>query len=128
MFRQIIDKAASKTLPIIFDDCKRLGIRTPEIRWVRDLTVGGKSTSGTYNLKTQEILLNFSYFDRYFKGGISEPLLTWVIVNAYFHEFKHYIDHKFHKVSLEEFKRELARYEADAIKYSIEHTERLVKL
>lgn len=118
--QKIMTEAMFKAHPIMRDECKRLGIPYPKIEWVGDITCEDESIGGTYKYETQKILLNSKLADILIKEGLQKPIVLRGLITLYFHEFKHYIDHKAHKVTLQEFRSGLEHYESQANVYAEE--------
>ncbi len=118
--KRIIRKAASKSALIIFEECNKLGIRSPKIEWVGIIKMGDKLPGGVYQDKTQTILLSTRLIKKMLEMNIPEPNIVKAAMHMYFHEFKHYIDHKAYGVTMQDIKLNREKYEAGARSYAEE--------
>lgn len=122
---KIIRKAASKAALIIYEECNKLGIRSPKIEWVGIIKMGDKLPGGLYQYETQTIFLCTRLIERMLKENIPEPNIVKATMHMYFHEFKHYIDHKVAGVTLQEYIQNPDKYEAGARSYAEEIMKRV---
>lgn len=111
----------------MYDECKRLGIPYPEIEWIGSITIRGEEhyIGGLYQYETQEILMSINMINIMLEKGRTESDITKSRLSACFHELKHYIDDKLHKVTLQEFRQNHDRYEAEAKSYAEELMKRV---
>lgn len=118
--QKIREKVVFKAVPMIHDECERLGIPYPKIEWISSITTEEEEIGGVYQYETQKILLNLGIIDGMLEKDMPESNVIRGMLFLFFHEFKHYIDHKAHKVSLQEFRLGRGHYEFQANVYAEE--------
>ena len=125
--QRIIRKAASKAVPIMYEECDRLGIKPPKIEWVSDIFIAEtkERISGAYQYETQTMFLNTGTIEDMIELGIPEPSIVRAKIFDYFHELKHYIGHKVDKITSQEIKLNREKYEAEAEEYADSLLEKL---
>lgn len=115
-----ISHVESIVIPIILDECKKLGIAPPLLLWVTSITISGEEMRGAYQFGTQTIYISHYTITQMLELNKTRLEIIARLVNVCFHELKHYIDDKYYKVSIQEIEQNYWKYDNEAIKYADE--------